>query len=473
MANILIIDDDEFMCTTLSNLVKGMDHTPTCAFTLRQGLEAVTVHPFDVVMLDVRLPDGNGLEVLPKIRETSSSPEVIILTGFGDTGGAELAIKHGAWDYLEKSSSVDDIVLPLERALQYRAERQSKARPTALKLEGIVGSSPKMRGCVELLAQAAASDANVLVTGETGTGKELFALAIHRNSASANKSFVVVDCAALPETIVESVLFGHEKGAFTGADKSQTGLIKQADGGTLFLDEVGELPPSIQGSFLRALQERRFRPVGAAHEVRSKFRLIAASNRNLEEMVSEGRFRKDLLFRLKTIIIELPPLRGRTEDIHELATYYLAKLSERYGKGMKGFSPEFLDTLLTYHWPGNVRELINALERAIAAAGESPTLYPTYLPAEIRIKVKRDQMGKEENETEVLKPGGRGSGKSLPSLQEQREVAIADAERQYLAELMVQTEGNIKEACQVSGLSRSRLYGLLKKHNVSTKTLTT
>jgi two-component system NtrC family response regulator len=421
------------------------------------------------VFLDVRLPDGSGLDILSKIRETSSSPEVIILTGFGDVDGAELAIKHGAWDYLDKNSSIDEIILSLERALQYRAERQSKARPTALKLEGIVGSSPKMRACIELLAQAAGSDANVLVTGESGTGKELFSWAIHNNSPRANRNFVVVDCAALPETIVESVLFGHERGAFTGADKSKIGLITQANGGTLFLDEVGELPASIQGSFLRAIQERRFRPVGSVKEVTSDFRLIAASNRNLDEMVQEGRFRKDLLYRLKTFTITLPPLREHPEDIGELATYYLTTISRRHGKGMKGFSPEFSDTLLDYDWPGNVRELINALERAIAAAGDSPTLFPAYLPTEIRIKVKRDQVEEEGEEVAALKPVTGRSGKPLPTIQEHREAAVAEAERQYLQELIAHTEGDIKEACEVSGLSRSRLYGLLKRHGISTR----
>ncbi len=248
MADILIIDDDQLICTTLSNVVRDRGHTPTCAFTRKQGLEAAAARSFDVVFLDVRLPDGSGLDIVRGIRETPSSPEVIIITGFGDVDGAELAIKHGAWDYLEKSASIDEIILPLERALQYRTERQSKGRPTALKLEGIIGGSPKMRACLDLLAQAAASDANVLITGETGTGKELFSWAIHNNSPRAGKNFVVVDCAALPETIVESVLFGHERGAYTGADRSRHGLITQADGGTLFLDEVGELPPSIQGS---------------------------------------------------------------------------------------------------------------------------------------------------------------------------------------------------------------------------------
>jgi two-component system NtrC family response regulator len=469
MANILIIDDDTLICTTLSNMVSGKDHTPTCAFTLKEGLAIARSASFDVVFLDVRLPDGSGLDILSKIRETSSSPEVIILTGFGDVDGAELAIKHGAWDYLDKNSSIDEIILSLERALQYRAERQSKARPTALKLEGIVGSSPKMRACIELLAQAAGSDANVLVTGESGTGKELFSWAIHNNSPRANRNFVVVDCAALPETIVESVLFGHERGAFTGADKSKIGLITQANGGTLFLDEVGELPASIQGSFLRAIQERRFRPVGSVKEVTSDFRLIAASNRNLDEMVQEGRFRKDLLYRLKAFTITLPPLREHPEDIGELATYYLTTISRRHGKGMKGFSPEFSDTLLDYDWPGNVRELINALERAIAAAGDSPTLFPAYLPTEIRIKVKRDQVEEEGEEVAALKPVTGRSGKPLPTIQEHREAAVAEAERQYLQELIAHTEGDIKEACEVSGLSRSRLYGLLKRHGISTR----
>ncbi len=206
--------------------------------------------------------------------------------------------------------------------------------------------------------------------------------------------------------------------------------------------------------------------MGSVKEVTSDFRLIAASNRNLDEMVREGQFRKDLLFRLRTFTIALPPLREHPEDIKELASYYLTKLSRRYGNGMKGFSPDFLDTLLGYDWPGNVRELINALERASAAAGTSPTLFPAYLPAEIRIKVKRDQLREQEEDVTIAAPG---SGRLLPALQDHREAAVAEAERQYLEELMAHTDGNIKEACEVSGLSRSRLYGLLKEHGISTK----
>ena len=470
MANILIIDDDRLICTTLSNVMRDAGHSPTCAYTCQGALALARAGAFEVVFLDVRLPDGSGLDIVQGIRETPACPEVIILTGFGDVDGAELAIKHGAWDYLEKSASIDEVLLPLERALQYRTERRAKARPTALKLEGIVGKSPAMRASFELLAQAAGSDANVLISGETGTGKELFSWAIHANSPRAGNNFVVVDCAALPETIVESVLFGHERGAFTGADKSTIGLITQADGGTLFLDEVSELPVSIQGSFLRALQQRRFRPVGSVKEVKSDFRLIAASNKNLDQMVREGRFRKDLLFRLSTFTIELPPLREHPEDVRELTTYYLNTLSTRYGKGMKGCAPEFMDTLLEYPWPGNVRELINALERAIAAAGDSPTLFPAYLPAEIRIKVKREQVGQEKDPTEPPHPTATGTRQSLPTLQEHREAAVLEAERQYLHQLIALTGRDIAQASKVSGLSRSRLYGLLKKHDISPRT---
>ena len=275
MANVLIIDDDRAMCDMLSGRMRDMGHNATYALTLKAGLKQAFSESFDVVFLDVGMPDGNGLEALPKIRETPSSPEVIIITGAGSPDGAELAIKNGAWDYIEKPLSISAMSLPLIRALQYREDTRTLGSPVALDREGIVGNSPPMKACFDLMAQASASDANVLITGETGTGKELFAAAIHKNSPRAEKSFVVVDCATLPETLVESMLFGHEKGAFTGADKAKDGLIKQADGGTLFLDEVGELPLSVQKAFLRVLQERRFRPLGGKREIESDFRLVS------------------------------------------------------------------------------------------------------------------------------------------------------------------------------------------------------
>lgn len=464
MANVLIIDDDKLICETIANLVRRMGHQATCSYTLQDGLETSSSQLVDVVFLDVRLPDGNGLEVLPRIQASASLPEVIIMTGYGDPDGAELAIKHGAWDYIQKPSTMDAMTLPLVRALQYREEKKASKAMMILKREGIIGNSPKIRACLDLLTQVASSNANVLVTGETGTGKELFAVAIHKNSSRADKNFVVVDCTALPENLVESILFGHEKGAYTGADRAKDGLILQADGGTLFLDEVGELPLPIQKSFLRALQERKFRPVGGKEEIKSDFRLIAASNRNLDDMVRQGNFREDLLFRLRSFSIELPPLRERPEDIKDLAAYYTEVLCKRYEIETKEFSPEFFDVLTSYPWPGNVRELINALERALVNGRYERILFQKHLPTHIRAQIARSSVSEKETAEITITP----SSIIFPKIQALREKAIAKVEEQYLRDLISFTQGNIKEACQISGLSRSRLYLLLKKYNIST-----
>ncbi|MCE5244941.1 MAG: sigma-54 dependent transcriptional regulator [Syntrophobacteraceae bacterium] len=466
MAHILIIDDDESTRYSLSRMVKRMGHTSTSAATLREGVEKASSEEVDVVFLDVRMPDGTGIDVLPAIRRSASSPEVIIITGYGDPDGAELALKSGAWDYMEKGCSIKEMRLPLIRALQFREERNTRAQAksiVSLKREGIVGSSARLMACLDQVASAAGSDANVLVTGETGTGKELFARAIHENSPRAKRSFVVVDCAALPETLVESLLFGHEKGAFTGADKVREGLIRQADGGTLFLDEVGELPMSLQKAFLRVLQERSFRPLGSAREQKSDFRLVAATNRDLDEMVQAERFREDLLFRLKAFTIELPPLRERREDIKELARYHTDQFCERYGLAPKGFSPEFVDTLAAYAWPGNVRELVNALDRALNAARFDPTLFPAHLPMDVRVEVTRSSLQRKTSCDE--EPPGGGSY-PLPKLRELRDRLIEQAERQYLQDLMALCLGHIPKACELSGLSQSRLYALLQKYGI-------
>lgn len=341
MGKILIIDDDQSNTEMLFDMISDMGHDVTCAFTAEEGLGKALSHAFDIVFLDVQLPDGNGLMLLPSIQATPSTPEVIIITGFGSPDGAELAIKNGAWDFIEKPLVRNMIELPLVRALQYREAKRVRREPLVLRREGIIGSSPVMDVCMELVAQAAATNAPVLITGETGTGKELFARAIHNNSLCSDGLFVTVDCASLPPTIIESVLFGHEKGAFTGADRSREGLIKQADGGTLFLDEVGELTPAAQKAFLRVLQEHCFRSVGGNREIKSDFRLIAATNRDLIRMVQEGKFREDLLFRLRAFTIELPPLKNRSVDIRDLSFHYVHKLCTRYNKEIKGFSQNF------------------------------------------------------------------------------------------------------------------------------------
>jgi len=467
MANILIIDDDKQICDALSKVIKGMGHHVTYMLTLKEGLGLAQSEEFDVVLLDVFLPDGNGLEALPKIRALSSSPEVIIMTGQGAPDGAALAIKSGAWDYLQKPGSIDQITLPLVRALQYRQEKKPVKPLVALNREGIIGNSQPMKACFDLLAQAAYSKANVLITGETGTGKELFAWATHKNSPREDKSFVVVDCASIPESLVESALFGHKKGAFTGAHEDKDGLIKQAHGGTLFLDEVGELPLPLQGAFLRVLQEHRFRPLGGKREIESDFRLLAATNRDLDEMVQGGRFRKDLLFRIRAVTIELPPLRERTKDIIDLVMYHMKDLCEDYGIGIKGLSPEVLEILTSYKWPGNVRELVNTLERALAAARSDDTLFPKHLPAPIRIHVARASFSKDITAKKPRRVAAMPSPEHLPPLKAFRDSLVAEGERQYLEDLMSLNGWDMKKACQMSGLGRARLYGLMRKYNIS------
>jgi two-component system NtrC family response regulator len=466
MTRILIIDDDQLMCQSLSLVARQKGYEATSTYTLGDGLAKATSELFDVVFLDVNLPDGNGLDFLSKLPKLPSSPEIIIITGLGDPHGAELAIKFGAWDYLEKGASVKEITLSLLRALQYREQKQigSAAHDVVpIKRDGIIGNSTRLDECLDLVAQAATSDASVLITGETGTGKELFARAVHQNSHRSKKNFVVVDCAALPENLIEGMLFGHEKGAYTNADQAREGLIYQANGGTLFLDEIGEMPLSLQKVFLRVLQEHRFRPLGSNRELQSDFRLVAATNRNLDDLVKNDRFRSDLLFRIGTFAIELPSIRKCPEDIKMLARYHTDRICGHYGMASKEFSPDFLKMLTSYSWPGNVRELVNTLERTIAAARRESTLFPKHLPINLRIEVTKSTM---KREAPSQLPAEQISCISLPQLHEYRDSIYSNAEKQYLQDLMVLTDNNVAEACRVSGLSISRLYALLKKQGI-------
>ena len=473
MANILIIDDDQMLCAMLSRHFNYLKHKTVSASSIKQGLEALSANDFDVALLDVNLPDGNGLDAIPEIHAAPSAPEVIIITGEGDPDGAELAINNGAWDYIEKPSSTDKMTLPVVRALQYRSEKAAVKTPVALKRDEIIGNSPPMKACFDLLARAATAEINVLIDGATGAGKELFAKAIHLNSKHASENFVVVDCAALPATLVESILFGHKKGAFTGADRAQEGLVKQADKGTLFLDEVGELPLSTQKTFLRVLQEHRFRPLGAKKEIKSDFRLVSATNRNLDEMAQAGRFRTDLLFRIKAMTIKLPSLKERLEDIKDIALNYLTQTCERQQIGMKGVDPEFFDTLAVYDWPGNVRELLNTLETALTAAHNQPTLFAKHLPVAIRVYKARSIIEDNSSDSIQIKNENQDSAATddtltaqLPCWRAFRKTAAIEAEKRYLHNLIAVTQYDIKEACRISELSRSRLYELNKKHNI-------
>lgn len=479
MARILILDDDFEVCETIESLVTRLSHDCDKAHTLSDGLKLARAHPVDVIFLDVRLPDGNGLDILPQIMELPNPPEVIILTGKGDPDGAELAIKGGVWDYLLKPSSVREISLTLGRALKYRGEKAGKVPGLGIDLAAIKGTSPGIKASLKLLAQAAQSDSNVLITGETGTGKELFASTTHVNSKRKKGQFVVVDCAGLTESLVESTLFGHRKGAFTSAQTDRTGLVKLADGGTLFLDEVGEMPLAIQKAFLRVLQERTFRPVGDTREQSSDFRLIAATNRDLDEMVEKGEFRSDLLFRIKTMRIHLPSLKQRADDIRALADYRVTEICEQYGMTPKSVGSDFYPALESYDWPGNVRELFNILERAVIAAADEKTLYAMHLPRALRIQVAKAQIermtGSEvvagENVSladEPVRTIGQDIfedifDKELPTLRQFKGMA----EKVYLSELIRQCNGTLPEILKVSKLSRSHFYSLLKKYDLS------
>lgn len=480
MSNILIIDENRSYCDQLHKAIRKKGYQASRAYCLRDGFELNRQQQVDIVVLNNRLTNGNGItHLLQMFRNSPAGPEVLVLAEQSNPDEAELAIENGAWDYIAKPGAARQVVRPLASIVKYRRARQSEqtAEPAPFQPGSIAGRSKSLRNSLELMNKAARCSANVLIIGETGTGKELFATAIHQQSARAGKSFVVVDCAALPETLVESTLFGHEKGAFTGAVRQQSGLIKQADNGTLFLDEVGELPFSLQKAFLRVLETGRFRPVGSNVEIASDFRLVAATNQDLEKMVRAGKFREDLLFRLRTFTIQLPPLRFRSEDIASLCRFFFDKMSRHTGTPAKKLSDEFHHSLHKYHWPGNVRELFHALERSTAAAAEEPVLFSKHLPTYIRVCIARQNGAcrKEHPAVQEERPGFEFNDypddkATLPCLQEFRDEAIYFAEKRYLQELAAQVAGDIGTACRISGLSRSRFYALLKKYQVAIRT---
>jgi len=480
MNTILIIDDDPEICETLESLVKRQSHHCFSVQTLRGARLVLKQHQYDVVFLDVSLPDGNGLDLLQEFAEIDNPPEVIILTGRGDPDGAELAIKGGVWDYVLKPSSVREISLTLDRALRYRKEKCANISFDGFSLGSIIGSSSVVKAAGRQIAQAAQSDSNLLITGETGTGKELFARSVHENSNRLSGKFVVVDCGALNETMVESILFGHRKGSGGGDGENQSGLITLAHEGTLFLDEIGEMSLAIQKLLLRVLQEHTFRAVGDSKEQCSNFRLIASTNNDLDEMVESGIFRRELLHRIMTMKIHVPPLRQRRGDIRLLAAYKVEQLCNKNGFEIKLISSDFFETLEHHDWPGNVRELFNMIERAVFASGSEKKLFAMHLPRSLRVQVAKEQI-KNMTGSEMLSNDALGSlpvnhvkkighdifqdifDRQLPNLKEFK----GTAEEVYLSELIRQGGGDIAKILNISGLSRSHFYSLLKKHNLS------
>ncbi|NHZ45267.1 sigma-54-dependent transcriptional regulator [Nitratidesulfovibrio liaohensis] len=407
MADVLVIDPTRRYREYLVPAITAAGHACRVVSTCEEAVASGRRRACDVVLLDVDTPGPEGLACLPELSAMRGQPEVLALTALRTGNRAEDAIRAGAWDVLLHPIPESSVRQVLERCLYHHAAKVALIGQANIKRGDIIGTSLPLERCLHSLGVAARTDTNVLILGETGTGKELFARAVHENSERAGRGFIVVDCTNLPSTLAESILFGHERGSFTGADAARDGLFKQADGGTIFLDEIGDLDLSVQKSLLRVLQERTFRPISARNEVRSDFRLVAATNCDIEDMVRRGAFRKDLYHRLKTRIIQLPPLRERRDDIEPLARHYVDRICRQHRLATKQMSPDFVDAVQIYHWPGNVRDLINALHYAVQAAFAEQRLYPQHLPVEIRghvMRARRDLAPAREHEEEVHPP---------------------------------------------------------------------
>ncbi|KIX15094.1 sigma-54-dependent transcriptional regulator [Dethiosulfatarculus sandiegensis] len=475
MGRVLVVDDEPMICRLLKREFEKLGHNVDEAGDLTQAKELAAQIPFEVIYLDVQLPDGNGIMEIPAFLNSLGSPEVIIMTGFGDPDGAELAVKNGVWDYIEKPPNLERLKLALSRALEYRKQKSQAKQPVVLHRGGIIGNSPATRELLDQVALAANTDGSVLITGETGTGKELTAQAIHKNSRRKDNPFVVVDCASLPETLSEGILFGHEKGAFTGADRQRPGLVKQAHTGTLFLDEIGELPPSLQKNLLRVLEERRFRPLGGDSEVQSNFRLVAATNRDLDAMCDQDLFRPDLLYRLKALSITIKPLRKRRQDIKPITLHHGQRLCDQYGLPTKGYSADFFEAMEAYDWPGNIRELVNTLEWTMARAQNEPLLFSMHLPVAVRAQLARQAFSRKKDAAQA--PVGAFTPPSLknvdldqfPDLKQFRQAVMDQGELFYLNELLEKTGSDLNQCLRISGVARSQFYNKLKRHGLSLK----
>lgn len=454
MAKLLLIDDEQMMHILFADVAEGLGHKFDGGLSLADGMRMAESGSHDVIFLDVLLPDGNGIEELDHFKALPNKPEVIVITSYGDSSGAAKVLEQGGWEYLTKPLTVDKIEQSVRDVVTYRSHKSDQ--PEATRPSSIIGSSPKLMQCLAKISEAAAMDVTTMIFGETGTGKELFAKAVHQQGNRADRPFVTLDCAALSPTLIGSQLFGHVRGAFTGADRSREGVIAQAHRGTLFMDEIGELPLEMQASFLRVLETGQFRPVGGQKESESDFKLVAATNKDLEEMARLGLFRSDLLYRLRGVTVTLPPLRERSEDIEIIARHYIEQACAAHESCNKEISDEFWATLRSYPWPGNVRELKHAISRALAAAQDGPVIYSRHLPTQIRIKAA--QQGIDEVPTAIDAP----SVDVFPKLKDYRN----KAEREYVEMLLDKSERKMKRAAEMAGVSRGYLYELLKKHGV-------
>lgn len=456
-ARILVVDDEPDMVETVARILTRLGHEPVTATDGAAALELLERERPDLVLTDLRMPGMDGLEVLKEVKRISPDAPVILFTAHATIETAVEAIKGGAFDYIPKPFTADQLQVVIERALTQRRLQEENRRlkeqlQESYRFENIIGRSLPMLQVFEVIKKVARSEANILIIGESGTGKELVARSIHVNSARAAKPFVPVDCASLPENLLESELFGHEKGAFTGAHMTRPGLFEYGNGGTVFLDEVGDLGGNLQAKLLRVLQERQIRRVGGNRLIAVDVRVISATNRDLAAAVKRAEFREDLFYRLNVISIPLPPLRERKGDIPLITHHYLRKYADGSGKRITGVAPETLALLEAHEWPGNVRELQNVIERAVVLA-EHDTILPGDLPEHIRA-----------GEVGTATPESRAD---LP-MKRAKDEWNRTFEKEYLVSLLKRHQGNISQAARAAGVDRKTIHRLLKKHELET-----
>ena len=506
MAKILVLDDEEIIRKSVRRVLEPAGYWVKTSASPKEALSFAGTFSVDVVLSDLKMPEMDGIEFLKRVKEISPQTEVIIITGYGTVPGAVAALRYGAYDYIEKPINPEDLLMTVKRCLERKKLLSENLRlkrevRELYSLENMVGSSAPMQRVFELVSTVAGVDSTVLITGESGTGKELVARAIHFNSPRREGPFMVIDCMTIPESIMESELFGHMKGSFTGADASQKGLIELAGGGTLFFDEIGNLPLQLQAKLLRVLQEKEYRPVGGRQTLAADVRFIAATNRDLFELVRNGEFREDFYYRLNVFPLRVPPLRDRRDDIPALAHHFLKKYSDRTGKDVEFISAQAMRLLMGHNWPGNVRELENAIHRAVVLArsktiGEreilldsagGPSLTPKNpLPAgeggakrrvrEAGVKpyLPTEAAGKEPVPGKAL--SGRAETSAPKTLKEflvekkrLRREAASRLEHAFVLEALERNGWNVTRAAGEVGMERTNMHALIRKYGIKEK----
>lgn len=461
-ATVLIIDDEQTLNHFVQEDLREAGYESLGALTGQEGLDAIRRQEVDLVLLDQQLPDMHGLDVLRVIREEEPDIPVIIVTGHGEIDCAVQAMKLGAYDYIKKPYNLDTLLLAVAKALEASAMRREirRLRREARNRYGltwIVGETPRMKAIAQLLMRVAPTNASVLLQGESGTGKEVVANAIHQQSKRAEQAFVALNCAAIPDALLESELFGYEAGAFTGAHKQKKGLIEAADGGTLFLDEISGMKPEMQTKLLRVLETRTLRRVGGTRDIKVDIRIIAASNQDLVKAIREGTFREDLYYRLGVVTVNLPPLRERIADLPLFVAAFIDDFNRSTGRSIAGVSAEALSLLKAYPWPGNIRELRNVIERAIILC-DGDEIRPQHLPVEI---TTRCQPGETPTPAETNGDGAPSNGHGL-NLKE----AVARLEGDLIRRALALADGNQTRAANALGISRDELRYRMRKYQL-------